>query len=816
MSLGNRPLAFDIYAADAPNPASDTRLARIARPLKGSGLRVELFGLGGGVLVVDRNDAQCTAANFADGNYVDVVDTGLNKSLGGFFMPAGTATLLDATREKGGQTMTVKGFGTLSYMGMAEWLAAAYVAPGGGTGVGDATNSPRTDGQWHWPNNRYGSVLERAVLEAQDPDRPDAANPPIPAVVADFTYALDSAGDAFTSYSGDFTQAIGTNYIDTIADMIRLGLTVLMKPDFTLQCFQNDYGRDLHSASFAAGKVRWAAGVNIADETLARTLQPNVRVALLLVQGSSSDPATFVTVTDAGGKGEAFLNYGLSDDATVLTSAGNANLALRRAQTDIARFRIVPGTDDTAGYFTPSWPGDGGHFWLGDTVTIHSGTGEQDYNNQSIRVAAIEWSIDDVGTFDVFVELGSTFYNFEHDATIPAGTPGGGGCTCPVPAPACIDVTAPAPDASGYSSSGGYVDAALGAIADGDDSTYACVVFRGQGGHIILGWDTPVEITSYRLLQDGGYPPDPSLTRSGWRVYVSDYFDPLANDFGGGVGFPVTDPTWTEIENAESYKSTVDSTHSLGSPGAHKRWMWQSTVYDGGGPLQTCWGVAALEWTAGSPGGDPLCTAPFLWGSSYVPGPGGYYIPAGSTIKAPLLDELLDVNAPSPADGEALIWDATAGEWISAPAAPTFGTPAIVLGTAAAAGSIDEVIRRDATIVAFDATAPSTQAVGDAAATGSAAVAAHRDHKHAITNPLTTQDDLWVGGAAGAPSRLAKGSDGQVLTVDPVTHHLIYSTPAAAPAPTGHLLLSSTHAVPIVFDDILQASDGSDLIYASE
>ncbi len=42
-------------------------------------------------------------------------------------------------------------------------------------------------------------------------------------------------------------------------------------------------------------------------------------------------------------------------------------------------------------------------------------------------------------------------------------------------------------------------------------------------------------------------------------------------------------------------------------------------------------------------------------------------------------------------------------------------------------------------------------------------------------NVLTTQDDLVVAGASGVPGRLGKGSDGQVLTVDPTTHHLVWA-----------------------------------------
>src|SRR5207302_1580277 len=66
----------------------------------------------------------------------------------------------------------------------------------------------------------------------------------------------------------------------------------------------------------------------------------------------------------------------------------------------------------------------------------------------------------------------------------------------------------------------------------------------------------------------------------------------------------------------------------------------------------------------------------------------------------------------------------------------SFATPAIVLGTAAAAGAAATPIRSDSTIVAFDATAPVTQAFSDVAAAGAAAVAARRDHKHGMpANP---------------------------------------------------------------------------------
>lgn len=46
----------------------------------------------------------------------------------------------------------------------------------------------------------------------------------------------------------------------------------------------------------------------------------------------------------------------------------------------------------------------------------------------------------------------------------------------------------------------------------------------------------------------------------------------------------------------------------------------------------------------------------------------------------------------------------------------------------------------------------------------------------AISNPMSAPADLIVGGVGGVPARLAKGSDGQVLSVNPTTHLLAWLT----------------------------------------
>lgn len=110
------------------------------------------------------------------------------------------------------------------------------------------------------------------------------------------------------------------------------------------------------------------------------------------------------------------------------------------------------------------------------------------------------------------------------------------------------------------------------------------------------------------------------------------------------------------------------------------------------------------------------------------------------------------------------------------PQSASFAVPAVILGTAAAAGVATTAIRSDSTIVAFDATVPSTQAFGDAAAAGAAAVAARRDHKHAMpANPVPAfaapTIALSTAAAAGAAATIIR-SDATIAAFDatvPVT-----------------------------------------------
>jgi hypothetical protein len=132
----------------------------------------------------------------------------------------------------------------------------------------------------------------------------------------------------------------------------------------------------------------------------------------------------------------------------------------------------------------------------------------------------------------------------------------------------------------------------------------------------------------------------------------------------------------------------------------------------------------------------PACDTFFMEFWATQDGTGGWDItwPGGVTVN----------GTPDTTAGTTTVWllDTVDGgtSWVAfiagGSSGAAFATPAIVLGSSAAAGAATTVIRSDATIAAFDATVPVTQAFGDSAATGSAAFAARRDHVHGMpTSP---------------------------------------------------------------------------------
>lgn len=275
-------------------------------------------------------------------------------------------------------------------------------------------------------------------------------------------------------------------------------------------------------------------------------------------------------------------------------------------------------------------------------------------------------------------------------------------------------------------------------------------------------WSTPVQ------LSGSGFPTeciDPSMAHVAGTYYLffkddsTGYID-LASSTSLTSGYTVT-----QTGDWASWRSGLSNTIEAGRivPMDDTRWRFYFTNNNGLSATnvyysETTDATFASGWTARSAAISTL--------SGY-----NHPVPVRVTGTGDLTNDAGKIRTPRLGDGTADSTTFLRGdlEWAT-PAGASFATPSIALGSSAAAGAASTVIRSDSTIAAFDATVPVTQAFSDAAATGSAAFAARRDHKH------------------GMP---------------------------ASPAVTGGvLLIADTHSTPIVFGDVILNEAGDDFLYS--
>lgn len=251
-----------------------------------------------------------------------------------------------------------------------------------------------------------GQVIKRMYDEGVAADRPAH---PIPLMSIDFDDTDDSSGDAWNTTDGleGVTASLGETYLDTIARLLALGvIDVEMGPDLDMHAY-NSQGRDLTSGTFASGKVRFEKGVNIADE-LRRELEDQPVGTFVEVVGTENAIGQAELPDAAARVTREIAATGDTNDTDALEALGLAGLEARLIRSDAIGFRIATGTNDASGLYLPGPDySDNGSFWLGDVIRLHTGSGEQDFDEEDLRVYAITISEDDAGNMDVTVEVGS-------------------------------------------------------------------------------------------------------------------------------------------------------------------------------------------------------------------------------------------------------------------------------------------------------------------------------------------------------------------------------------------------------------------------
>jgi hypothetical protein len=248
-------------------------------------------------------------------------------------------------------------------------------------------------------------MMKRALVEAQ------LQSPNAISVVDHSSWTYDADTDAAVPpfWTGSYGVNVGDDLLTMIGQFDQLGGVVFRMSYLFELSVHLTYGTD-KSGAFGAGTVRFEKGVNIAD-SIQRKVRGAVNYTHLIVGGSDR---VFVTVPDPDYVAGDVVRYGFlpvpeTSDTSSLQEAGLAYIEARKRQTDSWVFPLHDHGDTPAsGIYEP-----GTHYVVGDTVSLHTGTGEYDANEQTAPVAAVTWRLktgDEAnGDYWVIPEIGSTF-----------------------------------------------------------------------------------------------------------------------------------------------------------------------------------------------------------------------------------------------------------------------------------------------------------------------------------------------------------------------------------------------------------------------
>lgn len=681
--------------------------------------RVELNAAGSGYFRIAKSDAQATEAILARGSTCAVTFPEIDPDpIFEFFLQDGDFALIGDP--EGAEELAFSGPGTLSYLARAVLDYVEYES-----GAGQVQLSK---GRWRFDENgTEGKIIDKMLREAQSASRP---SDPIPALTWTFTTTVDSDGASWDNevLEGYWYEKIGTNLLSAVLRLVRANLlSIEMAPGFVLNAYR-DLGEDRTGSAFGAGVIRFARAVNIAAE-LSRSMAGITFASHGVVR--YADGSYTRAVKDGGTPydQEAYFESNAGKAATARRQAKGQMKLREDAQESLIFAHRVPwpgaGNDEASGVYLPgpSWS-DNGLYWVGDLVTLHTGTEDFEYDNATKRVYAITLAADATGYLaPPIVELNAPYRRntaaneglgsvtgasgdvtiIGGSTTVAASDAGGAFWKEPVRCVVTTDVTVATALNDGDSAGGvtlaagdrvlliGQTDASENGIYqagdapsrtsdfDASDEVAGAIIYVREGtgaGRIyrctnvnepVIDTDditfgsafVPVESTSDPTVDDdveAGY-----FVGQLWINTSSLYtFLLVDNTAGAAVWTLITTgaPAWSFATS--DGVTTVDPTTELTFVGP--------TLTDlGAGVAELTFAVPALDDLT-----DVVAAAPddgdVLTWDDYL----GAWSPAAPAGGAMALDDLTDVDAAAPDDGDLLSWDDGAGEWV--PVAPPSGS----------------------------------------------------------------------------------------------------------------------------------------------
>lgn len=415
-------LAYDVYEVDA---AGFTYLETLCTAF-GKTFTAEHDGTGRGEFWINRYSAEATEAVLGTGGlplsrFVKVRMIGLDplEPLFGFWLETGDFTLLAAQGHTGRENLHFSGRGPLAYLDRGMMADKSFLRVADGDPI---DGEDPFDNLWRLfaagTGSAPGQILWRIVRELQHPDRVIDGEPsaPIPQLdMSSFTTTLDSGGDAWetTDATAEFAAQVGDRVLGVSGRLLGTGkLVIECDANLKLNAYnRSTYGRDLTGAAFGAGVVRFVRGVNIKD-TLERHVQGRITATHGLVQGDGVDVYGSAHLADAATRPhwEQF-STAHGEDVPALDAIAAADLEQREARIETQTFPVLVGDDELVGLYKPGPAALGGHYWLGDRVTVATGTSDFDLVDAEAPIASITISEGPVAkqlrNLRVVVELGT-------------------------------------------------------------------------------------------------------------------------------------------------------------------------------------------------------------------------------------------------------------------------------------------------------------------------------------------------------------------------------------------------------------------------
>lgn len=389
-------------------------------------VRAELNQTGSFAFAINRYDEQATEEHLFRGALVQVTWPQIDPDvMWEGWLEEGDFDLI-SSKEEGGEELRFGGRGTLAYLERARMDAEQY--------EGARQECFPEKGLWIWENSAgsrtEGDIIVRMIGEAQAAARP---SDPIPALTRTFTHEFDTDnvhwGDE--ELEGQWYTPIGNTVLEEGLRLVAAGLIKWeMTPGIVLNAWRS-LGTDRSSTTFGVGKVRFVKGVNIRDE-LGKSMAGRWWATHAIIRKPNGDYTRTAIAGTFDYDQEAYFEAS-SDSTNTARREAQGRMQLRHDAQEALIFAVTSPyegqeQDELTGLYLPgpAWT-ENGKYWLGDIVTLHTGTSDFDYDNVDQRIIAITLMEDSVGELSVIVELNAPYSSPGDEGDLKVTSGGGGG-----------------------------------------------------------------------------------------------------------------------------------------------------------------------------------------------------------------------------------------------------------------------------------------------------------------------------------------------------------------------------------------------------